>query len=181
MFKPRLTLNASRCRTYATRRPEKPPARFPEPLKNSPNATVTTLEGSKLTFIHRPPPTAPSPHSTTADPASPLLKSATPTGGTMPPFLRPSSYRPELEPVSQEDMEKIRQLRLSDPNTYSRNKLAKMFSCTPNLVSKIAALPRTQRKQLVKKQETEHAAIREGWGERKATFVAIRQKRRQFW
>ncbi|KAF9220981.1 hypothetical protein BS17DRAFT_769029 [Gyrodon lividus] len=181
MLKPRFAFNVSRCRTYATRRPEKPPARCPDPLQNNPNATVTTLEGNKLTFIHRPPPTAPSPYSTILDPASPLLKPATPTGGPMPPFLRPSSYRPEAARLSKEDMEKLKELRLSDPNTYSRTKLAKMFNCTPHFVSKIAAVPRTQRKQFAKRQETQHTAIREGWGERKATFMAVRQKRRQFW
>ncbi|KAF9242571.1 mitochondrial ribosomal protein subunit L20-domain-containing protein [Melanogaster broomeanus] len=181
MLKPRFALGVSRCRTYATRRAEKPPARFPDPLRNNPNATVTTLEGSKLTFIHRPPPTAPSPFSTTLDPASPLLRPATPTGGPMPPFLRPSSYTPGPERMSKEDMEKLRELRLSDPKTYSRIKLAKMFNCTPHFVSKIAALPRTQRKQFARTQETKHEAVREGWGERKATFMAVRQKRRQFW
>ncbi|KIK95312.1 hypothetical protein PAXRUDRAFT_25554 [Paxillus rubicundulus Ve08.2h10] len=181
MLKARFASNVSRCRTYATRRPEKPPARFPDPLQNNANATVTTLQDSKLTFIHRPPPTAPSPHSTTLDPASPLLRPATATGGPMPPFLRPSGYRPMPERLSKEDMVKLRELRLSDPNTYSRTELAKMFNCTPHFVSKIAAVPRSQRKQFAKNQETKHAAIREGWGERKATFMAIRQKRRQFW
>ncbi|KAH0831916.1 hypothetical protein J3R83DRAFT_12799 [Lanmaoa asiatica] len=93
MLKPRFAPSLSRCRTYATRRPEKPPARFPDPLRNNPNAVVTPLEGDKLTFIHRPPPSAPSPHSTTLDPASPLLRPAATTGGPLPPLLRPSEYR----------------------------------------------------------------------------------------
>ncbi|KAH7885366.1 mitochondrial ribosomal protein subunit L20-domain-containing protein [Phlebopus sp. FC_14] len=181
MLKPRSSFISTTRRTYATRRAEKPPARFPDPLKNSPNATVTTLEKSNLTFIHRPPPTAPSPHSTTLSPASPLLRPPTPTGGPIPPMLRPSSYKPEPERLSAEDLEKMRELRLQDPSTYTRSKLAKMFNCSPNLVYKVAALPKTQRKELAKKQETEHTRIRAGWGEKKATFVAIRQKRREYW
>lgn len=187
MFRPpRLPFGlSSRCRTYATRKPEKPPARFPDPLKNDSNAVVTALQDdSNLTFIYRPPPSVPSPHSTTLDPASPLLKSPTPSngsGGPFPPLLRPSSYKPEPERVSREVIEKIRELRLSEPGTYSRTKLAKMFNCTPNFISKIAALRRPQRKQFRGKLEAEHVAVRERWGERKATVVAIRQKRREFW
>ncbi|KAL4073154.1 mitochondrial ribosomal protein subunit L20-domain-containing protein [Scleroderma yunnanense] len=182
MFRPRLPLNLSRCRAYATRRPEKPPARFPDPLKNNPNATVTTLEDSNLTFIHRPPPSIPTPYSTTLDPASPLLRaSASSTEERMPPLLRPSSYKPEPERVSREDIEKMRELRLSNPRMYSRTKLAKMFNCTPHFISKIAALPRPQRKQFGRELEAEHNTARERWGERKATVAAIRKKRREFW
>lgn len=187
MFRPRLPFAlSSRCRTYATRRPEKPPARFPDPLKNTSNAVVTTLQDdNNLTFIYRPPPSVPSPHSTTLDPASPLLKPRTPSNGgdsgPLPPLLRPSSYKPELERVSREVIEKIRALRLSQPRTHSRTKLAKMFNCTPNFISKVAALPRPQRKQFMGELKAEHAAVRGRWGERKATVVAIRQKRREFW
>ena len=175
MLKPRFKLG---CRTYATRRPEKPPARFPDPLRN---AVVTPLEGGKLSFIHRPPPSAPSPHSTTLDPASPLLRPATPTGGSLPPLLRPSEYRPEPARLSREDMEKLRALRRSDPNVYSCAKLAKMFDCTPSFVSQVAALPRPLRRAFAKKQEARVGAVKAGWGERKSTFRAIREKRREFW
>ncbi|KAG1748666.1 mitochondrial ribosomal protein subunit L20-domain-containing protein [Suillus lakei] len=133
-------------------------ARFPDPLDEN------------LTFIHRPPPTAPSPHSTTLAPASPLLKSPTPSNkhAPMPPLLRPSAYNAAPSRMSDKDMEQLRKLRLSNPEKYSRAKLAKLFKCTPNFVSKVAALPRPQRKE-------------EQWGEKKATFVAIKQKRREFW
>ncbi|KAG6336754.1 hypothetical protein ID866_2323 [Astraeus odoratus] len=124
----------------------------------------------------------PTPDSTTLDPASPLLKASRPPAGEpMPPLLRPSSYKPEPERLSRDDIEKIRELRLSDPRTYSRTTLAKMFKCTPHFISKIAALPRPQRKQLSREFEAEHEAVRERWGERKATIVAIRKKRREYW
>lgn len=177
MLKPRFTF----CRTYATRRAEKPPARFPDPLRNNPNAVVTPLEGGKLSFIHRPPPSAPSPHSTTLNPASPLLRPATPTGSSLPPLLRPSEYRPEPARLSKEDIEKLRTLRRSDPNVYSCAKLAKMFDCTPSFVSQVAALPRPLRRAFAKKQEAQVEAVKAGWGERKSTLRAIREKRRAFW
>lgn len=181
MLKPRFVPALSRCRTYATRRPEKPPARFPDPLRNNPNAVVTPLEGDKLTFIRRPPPSAPTPHSTTLDPASPLLRPAASTGSPLPPLLRPSAYRPEPERLSKEDIEKLRTLRLSNPDVYSCTKLAKMFNCTPGFVSQVAALPRSLRRVFARKQEGKVQAIKAGWGERKSTFRTIREKRRQFW
>lgn len=179
MFKPRFTLG--RCRTYATRRPEKPPARFPDPLRNNSNAIVTPLEGGKLSFIHRPPPSAPSPFSTTLDPASPLLRPAAPAGSPLPPLLRPSAYTPEPARLSKEDIEKLRTLRRSDPNVYSCAKLARMFDCTPSFVSQVAALPRSLRRAFGRRQEAKVEAIKAGWGERKSTFRAIQEKRRQFW
>ncbi|EGN92121.1 hypothetical protein SERLA73DRAFT_147658 [Serpula lacrymans var. lacrymans S7.3] len=182
MLKPRLPLNLTAIRSYATRIAEKPPARFPDPLANATNATVKVLPEDNLTFYHRPPPSAPTPFSTTLEPASPLLKRASRTKRVpMPPLLRPSAYKPDPVRMSDENVQKIRELRLSDPETYSRTKLAKMFKCTPNFVSKVAALPRPQRKQFSKKMETEHEEIREGWGEKKSTYTAIRQKRREFW
>jgi len=177
MLKPRFSL--SLCRTYATRRPEKPPARFPDPLNNS--AVVTPLEGGKLSFIHRPPPTAPSPHSTTLDPASPLLRPPTPTGSPLPPLLRPSAYAPAPTRLSSQDLETLRALRRSDPNLYSCGKLAKMFGCRPSFVSQVAALPRSMRRVYAKRQEAKVDAVKAGWGERKATVRAIRDKRRTFW
>lgn len=83
--------------------------------------------------------------------------------------------------MSREVIEKIRELRASDPRTYSRIKLAKMFDCTPHFISKIAALPRAQRRQLGREMEVQHEAVRERWGEKKATVAAIRKKRREFW
>lgn len=181
MLKPRLPLFFSR--SYATRIAEKPPARFPDPLSNNPNAAVKTLKDENLTFIHRSPPTAPSPHSTILAPASPLLKSPTPANkrAPMPPLLRPSAYTASPSRMSDEDITRLRKLRLSDPEIYSRAKLAKMFKCTPNFVSKVAALPRPQRKAFARKMEAEHEVVREQWGEKKATSVAIKRKRREFW
>lgn len=165
-------------RTYATR----PPARVTDPLLNNPNAVVTRLEGDKLTFIHRPPPSAPSPFSTTLHPASPLLRPATSTGsGPRPPLLRPSEYRPAPERLSKEDMDKLRSLRRSNPDLYSCSKLAKMFNCTPSFVSQVAALPRSLRKAFARKQQAKLDAVKAGWGERKTTLRAIKEKRRQFW
>ncbi|KAG9315926.1 mitochondrial ribosomal protein subunit L20-domain-containing protein [Chiua virens] len=178
MLKPRFP---SLCRSYATRRPERPPARFPDPLRNSPNAIVTQLDRDKLTFIHRPPPSAPSPFSTTLNPASPLLRPPSSSSDPLPPLLRPSAYAPDPDRLSKEDMEKLKSLRRSNPDLYSCTKLAKMFGCTPSFVSQVAALPRTLRKAFAQRQADKVGAVKAGWGERKATLRAIREKRRQYW
>jgi len=176
-------------RTYASKYPrprpgtsERPPYRPTDPLLDNPKATVTTLEDSQLTLIHRPPPTAPTPHSLTTSPSSPLLRSKrTSQDGPLPPFIRPSADKHELPRVSEEVVEKIRELRRSDPKVYSRGKLAKMFGCTESFVASVAALKKSQRTGLIRLREQQHAVVREKWSEKKAIVRAIRAKRRTFW
>jgi hypothetical protein len=140
------------------------------------------LDDDNLTFIHRPPPTAPTPFSTTLEPASPLLRAPTDfKGGRLPPFLRPSAYVKEPPRVTREQLEEIRRLRREDPEKYSRGRLAEMFNCTSHFIAQVAALPPTKRKQFTKKREEAHEEIRRGWGDRKSLFMDIRKKRREFW
>lgn len=77
-FRPTLLRSAPK---YLRPRPgtaERPPYRAPDPLVNNPKATVTKLGGEEeLTFIHRPPASAPSPYSLSVAPASPLLRPRT--------------------------------------------------------------------------------------------------------
>ncbi|KAH0831915.1 hypothetical protein J3R83DRAFT_12798 [Lanmaoa asiatica] len=56
-----------------------------------------------------------------------------------------------------------------------------MFNCTPSFVSQVAALPRSLRRAFARKQEVKVQAVKARWGERKSTFRAIGEKRRQFW
>jgi len=177
-------------RTYGTRthvmprthKAHKPPPRFTDPLNNNPLAGIQQLEDENLTFIHRPPPTAPTPFSTTLEPASPLLRPLTKAnGGRLPPLLRPSAYVKEPPRVTREQLEEIRRLRREDPATYSRSKLAEMFNCTTHFIAQVAALPPSQRKQFRRRQEVEHEAYRSQWGETKSLIMEIRKKRRQFW
>ncbi|KAF8650161.1 hypothetical protein AX16_005395 [Volvariella volvacea WC 439] len=176
-------------RTYATKWPrprpgtsERPPYRAKDPLVNNPSATVTTFEEEGLTFIHRPPPTAPTPHSLTTAPASPLLWSKpTPVDGPLPPPIRPSAEKPQPERASDEVIASIKELRRSNPSEYSRGKLAKMFGVTPSFVGAVAALKKSQRTALIKERDQKHAEVREKWSERKSIVRAIRAKRRALW
>lgn len=161
---------------------ERPAYHAPDPLINNPGATVTTLTDEDLTFIHRPPPTAPTPFSTTLSPASPLLRPAPPPlDGPLPPYIRPSAYKPAPPRLPDHIVAEIKRLRLSDPVKWTRGKIAKKFGCTQTFVGMIAAVKKPQRKQLVKAHDAIAAAAREKWSERHSIVRAIREKRRALW
>ncbi|RDB17882.1 hypothetical protein Hypma_000867 [Hypsizygus marmoreus] len=164
----RLALSLSLTRSYATRgkRPkpgtsEKPAYHAPDPLVNNPHAVVTSLQDENLTFIHRPPPSAPSPFSLSTAPTSPLLRPATPiTNDPLPPFVRPSADKVPLPRASDTVVAQIRGLRRSNPTKYSRGKLAKMFGVTQNFVGTIAALKSPARMALIRTRNAEHETAR---------------------
>jgi len=161
---------------------ERPAYRPPDPLVNNPKATVTTLEDENLTFIHRPPPSAASPHSFTTNPCSPLLKPVpTLVDGPLPPFARPGLHKPGPERASDETIAKIRELREKEPDKYSRGQLAKMFNVTRAFVSTVAPLKVTKRKEIQEQVEKEHEVARSKWSERHSLVKAIRKKRRELW
>ena len=180
-MRPRLPLRLAFTRSYATRLPERPPARAPDPLVNNPHATYETLPGD-LTFIHRPPPTAPSPESYVTQPSSPLLRTPTtpPSMDSLPPLLFPDK-RPKPERMTQEDIRKMQELRKSDSDTWTVMKLARKFGCTNAFVKLMAPLTPAQRKKKQTARDAEHARQRALWGERKAIIREIQQKRREFW
>ncbi|KAF7982946.1 hypothetical protein HWV62_25252 [Athelia sp. TMB] len=162
-------------------RAHKPPARPVDPLTAA--TTTKTLDDGELTFIHRPPPTAPTPHSTTIAPASPLLRPPTVTKGEvrLPPLLRPSAYVRPPPRLSDEKLAEMQRLRASDPEKYTRGKLASMFGCTSHFVALKAALPPSERKKKVKAFVEGREAIKEGWGHRKKLIREIAAKRKTFW
>ncbi|KAF9046417.1 mitochondrial ribosomal protein subunit L20-domain-containing protein [Panaeolus papilionaceus] len=160
---------------------ERPAYHAPDPLVNNPKAAVTELEEGSLTFIHRPPPTAPSPFSTTLDPISPLLRpSASARTGPLPPPSRSTKAHPLVQ-LTEEQRKQMRELRVSNPAKYTRGVLAKMFGCSNELVGHVAALPKPQRKAALKAREEIHEAHREKWSEKHSLVMAIRKKRREMW
>lgn len=178
--KPRVGLSLNFAR-YASRLPQRPPARAPDPLVNNPHATYEELPGD-LTFIHRPPPTAPTPESYTTRPASPLLKPPTATSSNtpLPPVLFPDT-RIEPERMSQEDIRKMKDLRKADPDNWTVSKLAREFKCTTQFVRLMAPLNPSARKKKQAARDAMHAEQRAKWGERKSLVREIRQKRRELW
>jgi len=204
----------------------KPRTKVRDPLESAPSVqldypSITETKGlgqdgyshKKLTFIHRPPPTAPSPYSVITAPASPLLRSASShkttfkgvvklqpgkppviVGGPMqkrapegnaeharvdpgePPLLKPYPHVRRRH-LGEEDLAKMRKLREDNPMLYTRQRLAKMFNCSPVFVSMAAPLPRDALKE-VWRQKLEQ---REGWTWRKQLVREMRRKRRELW
>ncbi|KAJ1309738.1 hypothetical protein OPQ81_006503 [Rhizoctonia solani] len=136
-------------RNYAVSRSNPRPK---DPVLNSPNTNAQEITPDVM-FIHNPPSSVPTPHSLTTAPASPLLSKPTNSSGTgyLPPELHP---KPEVElpRLSQDQIEEIRRLRLSDPRTNSCKALAQKFNCTPIFVSMVAPLPKQLREDLEKEQ-----------------------------
>ncbi|KAJ3772386.1 mitochondrial ribosomal protein subunit L20-domain-containing protein [Lentinula raphanica] len=160
---------------------ERPPYRAPDPLINNPAATVTPLLDEDLTFIHRPPPTAPSPISYTTNPISPLLKPSSQTSSALPPLLRPSAEKSTPQRLTAEQIAEIRRLRALDPVKWTRGRLAKKFECTQQFVALVAATKKSTRAKLIQKRDEEHAENRAKWSEKRSLVAAISQKRRQYW
>ncbi|KAF4589931.1 hypothetical protein EYR40_009682 [Pleurotus pulmonarius] len=176
-------------RAYATRHPrpkpgtsERPPYHAPDPLLNNPNATTTNLNDENLTFIHRPPPSAPSPFSLTTNPVSPLLRAHQNVPGEtlMPPQLRASKLS-ESFVLTEAQKAEMRELRRSDPKQWTRSALARKFGCPSWFIEYVAALPKSARKAARRERDAVHAANREKWSERHSMVKAIRLRKREFW
>jgi hypothetical protein len=166
-------------RTYATG-PERRPMRRPDPLVNNPNATTAELSDG-LTFIHRPPPSLPSALSLSSNPASPLLRepTAAPENTPLPPSL--NEIKPPKARLTDEQIQELRRLRASAPETYTQKKLAQMFNTTPSTVGMVATLPQAKRTAARQKFFAAHDEQRGKWGEKKSIIRDIRKKRREFW
>ena len=177
----RITFRVALCRRYAStnRIPAKPSMRHPDPLVNSSNATATMLSDD-LTFIHRPPPSAPTPLSYTTNPASPLLKPVSSNASSpLPPLLRtPAEEKPRM---SDEDLAELRRLRSSNPTYYTRKRLANQFHCTQSFIGRMAPLSTQDHRIALAKRDEEHAKIRSQWGERKLIIRDTRKRRKEFW
>lgn len=177
-MRPPAALRPFLTRSYASRLPQRPPHRAPDPLIDP--KVVHQSVTDDLTFIHRPPPSAPSPISYTSAPISPLLqpKAQDATSGPLPPRL---SNKPEPERMSDEDIEEMRRLRKEDPDTWTAASLARKFGCTQTFVMTKAPLKMSERKKRVRARDAEHEKMRSQWGEKKSLIREIRQKRREFW
>ncbi|KAF9779597.1 mitochondrial ribosomal protein subunit L20-domain-containing protein [Thelephora terrestris] len=173
-------------RCYSTRLPTRPPSRVPDPLADVPKLTLE----DNVTFIHRPPPTMPSPESFTTSPSSPLLRPPAQPQSTTNPFTDPSLppvSRPSLIPKKQypqltdQAIRSMRDLRHSNPAKWTCTKLAAKFNCAPGFVSLVAGLKSGVWKQRVRNTADLHQRERDKWGEKKALAHKIRAKKREFW
>lgn len=171
---------------------ERPNYHAPDPLLPNTKAVnplisnvkpVETALPDDLTFIHRPPPTSPSPFSLTSDPVSPLLQPRKPrTDDPLPPFIRPShGVEPTHKRITGATLAEIRKLRTANPDVWTRGALAKKFGTSQNFIGLVAALKKSKRKKANAKEEARHQAIRDNWTDRRAMVRDIREKRKEFW
>ncbi|KAG8966939.1 hypothetical protein FRC03_011010 [Tulasnella sp. 419] len=161
-------------RGYATRAIP----RHKDPLIHSSNAVHVTLpEG--VTFIHRPPPSAPTPESLATNPSSPLLRPLVKAteSSTLPPSVRNATYSNQSNHLTAAQIEEIQQLRRTNPQVNTVSALAKKFNCAKIFVSSVAPLDkesRAKREEALRKRD-------ERSGENRKIAKAVRQKRRELW
>ncbi|KAE8148815.1 mitochondrial ribosomal protein subunit L20-domain-containing protein [Aspergillus avenaceus] len=75
------------------------------------------------------------------------------------------------------DVEEIRRLRLSDPMTWSRWKLAKRFDCSPMFIAMVCEA--SPQKKEIQKQVLE--AVQSRWGAKRRMAREDRQLRKESW
>jgi len=176
-MRPPVSLRSVISRSYATRLPQRPPARAPDPFTD-PKVVHQTVSND-LTFIHRPPPSAPTPLSYTTAPVSPLLqpKPQVTASGPLPPRLG----RAAPERMSDEAIAEMQRLRKEDPETWTTASLARKFGCTQTFVMMKAPLKMSLRKQRRRERDAEHEKFRNRWGEKRSLIRDIQHKRREMW
>jgi hypothetical protein len=73
-------------------------------------------------------------------------------------------------------MDQIRHLRLSDPDTWTRVKLAEKFGCSQFFVGMVVKAP-----EKAERVEQEHQGAREKWGRRRREAREERERRKELW
>ncbi|KAI1931769.1 hypothetical protein LOZ53_006586 [Ophidiomyces ophidiicola] len=96
------------------------------------------------------------------------------TTGNLPHVFKPSQNKKTLTAKHIEDM---RQLRLEDPVTWSRGKLAKRFGCNSLFVGMVCEA--SLEKKAIQRQVLE--AVRSRWGTRRAVAREDRELRKEVW
>ncbi|KAF8208841.1 hypothetical protein K438DRAFT_1917215 [Mycena galopus ATCC 62051] len=171
-------------RGYATKLnkwPRPKPGTAERPAYHAPDPLLNNSQAVDLTFIHRPPPTAPSPYSLTTNPVSPLLRPRSPKENLpLPPPSRPKYAKEPLPRASTQTILEIKRLRALDPDRYTCGVLATKFKVTRGFVQAVAALKKSQRNAKRRAQEVIAETERAKWSEKTTTLRLIKAKRRNF-
>jgi hypothetical protein len=78
--------------------------------------------------------------------------------------------------LSEADIEQIRALRLSDPDKWTRVRLAERFGCSQFFVGMVVKSP-----EKAEKVEQRHQRARDLWGERRWGAREDRGRRKELW
>ncbi|KAL8641018.1 MAG: hypothetical protein Q9228_002130 [Teloschistes exilis] len=79
--------------------------------------------------------------------------------------------------LKEDDIRAIRKLRMEDPFTWSRRKLAQLFDCSEWFISSVCNAPYERTNQYEREMEDHRAR----WGKRRRHAREDRQKRREMW
>ncbi|KAI0451199.1 mitochondrial ribosomal protein subunit L20-domain-containing protein [Xylaria acuta] len=177
-------------RSVASRRHQSTTSRTKKMLKIPPHPDFLTPHSGQNHIIFNPPAAAPSVYHTPfkflpkSDPRrqanlSQLLRSssdldASSRSAQLPPLSRAIETREKKYNVTREQVEEMRQLRASDPMTWSVHKLAEKFECTPLFIMMCCkASPEHKDKE---RQRLE--AIKARWGTIRTEAREERKKRK---
>ncbi|OSS51591.1 hypothetical protein B5807_03531 [Epicoccum nigrum] len=113
-----------------------------------------------------------------AQPGTPLHASSSllpprPSAALPAPVRAPYDKKYHLGPA---EMDQIRHLRLSDPDTWTRVKLAEKFGCSQFFVGMVVKAP-----EKAERVEQEHQGAREKWGRRRREAREERERRKELW
>lgn len=152
-------------------------------LRVKPDASFGQLHQGRDHIIHNPPSSAPSVYHTPnkflpPNDARRVMRAETlnaPEASEL-----PSVYKMDAERkyhLNPSDIEEIRKLRLADPMTWSRHKLAKRFECSPLFIAMVCEA--SPEKKQIQKQVLE--AVQSRWGPKRRMAREDRQLRREAW
>lgn len=152
-------------------------------LRVKPDASFGASHQGHDQIIYNPPSSAPSVYHTPnkflpPNDARRSLGTETPATTNVNDLPGLTKHTPELKyHLTPSDIEEIRKLRLSDPMTWSRHKLAKRFQCSPVFIAMVCEASR-EKKQM-QKQVLE--AMQSRWGTKRRMAREDRQLRREAW
>ncbi|KAI4186541.1 MAG: hypothetical protein L6R41_003415 [Letrouitia leprolyta] len=175
----------------ATRRHESSARRTTKRLRVNSDPSFnpsTTTDQLQHQVIFNPPSSSPSPYHTPSaflppnDPRRSLLTQAhdhanpyaQPKQPLPPPVKKSVEKRYHLK---EEEIEEIRRLRQEDPDTWTRNKLARKFNCSDFFIAMVCEASPSRKAQ----QQKAIDEIRARWGNRRRHAREDRQKRRVLW
>ncbi|KAF2798728.1 hypothetical protein K505DRAFT_404997 [Melanomma pulvis-pyrius CBS 109.77] len=96
-----------------------------------------------------------------------------PSAALPPPVRAPYDKKYHLQAA---EIEQMRALRLSDPNLWTRVRLAEKFGCSQFFVGLVVKVP-----EKAERVERGHQRVRDGWGERRRGAREDRRRRKDLW
>lgn len=151
-------------------------------LRVKPDASFGSSHQSYDHIIHNPPSSAPNVYHTPSKflPVDDVRRSSNLSSTTTNADDLPGVYKsmPERKyHLAPSDIEEIRKLRMADPMTWSRNKLAKRFDCSPVFIAMVCQASKEKREIQARILE----AVQSRWGPKRRMAREDRQLRKEAW